>query len=283
MKDVNFLQLALDILRGRWLISGAEAFMPHALDFLAHLPYTGQLQGTDIRMSSYSGDDDLRQDKEDKRQVAIIPIHGVMTKYGSCYTYGSIELAAEIASGAEDENVAGIVLDIDSPGGAVNSVPPILEAVRKVRAKGKPIIAHCDSCCSAAYWVASQCDAVFMDNTLSEAGSIGAYCTFIDDRENKLTGEKVVSIYARESGDKNKAYREALEGRYELCQDELSDIVGEFHNAVKSGRPGLKADAAGVLTGAVFTSGKAVANGLADGVKTLAECVDNVFIRSEYQ
>ena len=131
-------------------------------------------------------------------------------------------------------------------------------------------------------WIASQCDAVMMDNSLSEIGSLGAYASILDNRENLQTGEKIITVYADESDDKNKAVRDALEGKYDTLKKDLSELVADFRTAVTSGRPNLKTDEEGVMTGAMFRADKAVAIGLADGMMTLQECIENVFIRAEF-
>lgn len=278
------VRLAMDILRGRWMLSDAEALLPHALDFLARVP--SGMSAADYVPVLYSGEgpavsvDGGAAEKRD--QVAVIPLHGPLTKYWSCGTVSAEEVAADMLKYAGQDDVVGFVLDIDSPGGSANAVFPMTSAVRQIRDKGKPVVVHCDLCASAAYWIASQCDAVFMDNPMSQVGSIGAYATYVDDRENRQTGERYISIYARESPDKNRAYREALEGRYVVCQDELSELVAMFRDAVLAGRPSVKADVDGVFSGALFYPDKAMSAGLADGVKSLSECVENVFIRAEF-
>lgn len=281
----NNTQLALDILRGRWLLSDAEALLPQALNFLSRTP-------TEFPMLEYvplayndNGDyNDAQADtKGAAKKVIVIPMHGPVTKYWGCATVGTLDLSHDLLEFAQKDDVVGFVLDIDSPGGASNAVPPMLEAIRKVQKMGKPIIVHADSVASAAYWIASQCDAIFLDNSLSQAGSIGAYASFLDDRENRQTGARVISVYAPESKDKNRAYREALDGKYELCQEELSELVHEFHESVRANRKNLDTEADGVLSGALFTASKAITNGLADGMKSLSDCIENVFIRAEFK
>ena len=287
MAKVNVTQLALDLRRGSWLIKDAGILMPVVNAFFNRQPVATdplpQLSFPAFRLSSDDGGyvESAGEDSKEKR-VIIVPIHGAMTKYDTCENYGTSAIAGRISKHLQDPDVVGFVLDIDSPGGAANSVAPMVEAIAKIRASGKPVIAHCDSCFSAAYWVASQCDAVFADNALSGFGSIGAYVEFLDDREDKQTGFKVVTVYAPESKDKNLAYREALDGKPEKMQQQLSRLVKAFHAAVKAGRPDLKADADGVLSGATFETEDAVAVGLADGMATLEECVQNVFIRAEF-
>ena len=142
--------------------------------------------------------------------------------------------------------------------------------------------AHADACYSAAYWVASQCDALFLDNPLSGCGSIGAFCEIFDDRENRQTGFRWIAVYPPESKDKNLAEREALDGRTETMEKELASLVDMFRSAVLDGRPGLKKDTPGLLTGAEFRTSEALAAGLCDGMMSLADTVQAAAVRAEF-
>lgn len=284
-KRTNYLQLALDLRRGGWLIHDPETLLPVVNAFLnrEQLP-AASLEDYQVSCYEIAGES-VKTAKSGSKQprVIVVPLHTSMTKYDTCETYGTDGIAAKMSELVDDPTVVGFVIDIDSGGGAVNSVPPMVEAIAKARAAGKPVVAHVDACYSAAYWVASQCDAIFMDNeTSSGVGSIGAFAQFLDDREDKRSGFKVVTVYAPQSTEKNRAYREALDGKPERMQQELAKIVDRFHTAVKAGRPRLKADAEGVLSGACFDLEAAMAVGLADGRASLQQSVENVFIRAEF-
>ena len=279
---LNNTQTALDILRGIWLLHDADALLPYALKFLER--NTSEVAKNEYAPSLSAGSStSKKKSSSDQKKVLVLPIHGTLTKYETCTTYGTTDMANALIEYASKDDIVGVVLDIDSPGGSSNAIMPLINAINQVKAIGKPIIVHTDFCASAAIWVASQCDAIFMDNSLSEVGSIGAYATIFDNRQNLQTGEKVITIYADESSDKNKGVREALEGKYETVKAELSELVSDFQAAVKAGRPDLKADAEGVMTGAMFRTAKAIKLGLADGMASLQECIENVYIRAEYQ
>lgn len=277
----NYTQLASDLLRGNWLLSGAAGFLPAVMGFLNRQVVELPDLAEEPRFYADGGEavsDDSGTAVRTVKTVAVIPLHGAMTKYDTCTSYGTTYIGRRVVEAARGEDVAAVVLDIDSGGGASNSVAPIVEAIRAVRAMGKPVLAHCDMVASAAYWVASQCDAIYMDNRISRAGSIGALARVVDDRaQDPQTGWKIIEIYPPESSDKNRAYRDALDGDYKAMEKELSVLVSAFRDAVTSARAQVKADAPGVMTGALFYSGDAVRNGLADGVKTLQEVVEIAF------
>ena len=284
-RRTNYLQLALDLRRGSWLIDNPEALMPVVNAFLTRQPIPA-VQLDEYKVSEYklsSGGQASKAKGTKDPHVVVIPIHGTMTKYETCESYGTADIAERMLDFVGDPSVIGFVLDFDSGGGAANSVPPLVAAIKQARAAGKPVIAHCDACYSAAYWTASQCDAIFLDNEQSEVGSIGAFAQFLDDREDKRTGFKVVTVYAPQSTEKNRAYREALDGKPEAMQQELKELVDIFHAAVIAGRPRLQKEAPGVLSGGKVGVTRAVEVGLADGRASLQQCIENVFIRTEYQ
>lgn len=272
MKADTF-QLARDIVQGKWLVSNPERLLPIARAFLSKTPVEMEVKAALVSTVADSGNGAAKSPR-----VAIVPLHGTMTKYDNCGSRGTSYIAGQIREMADDGDVIGIVLDIDSPGGSSSAIAPMVEAIAYAKSLGKPVYVHADLCASAAYWVASQCDAIYLDNDLSEVGSIGAMAVFVDDTApSPLTGERTLVIYADESSDKNRAYRDALEGNFEPIRAELRSLVEKFRTAVTTGRPGIKSEAEGVLTGRMFGTSEAISLGMADARKNLAETIDVVF------
>lgn len=209
-------------------------------------------------------------DNVPRGSVAIIPIKGSMIKYGSFCEYGTTELAGFIRDAANHKNIAAIVLDIDSGGGAVDAVAPLVDAIREVKAMGKPIVSSIDMACSAAYWVASETDYLVADNGISaEVGSIGVMMSFYDLREHyEKAGIKLHTIYSSLSGDKNLSFQKALDGDYDLIQEEeLDPLAVGFQNAVKKNREGkLDLTATGIINGKTYFAEQAKAVGLIDHI-----------------
>lgn len=273
----------MDILKSSWLISEPDKMAAIARDFLRRMPVKMDVEakqpyGITEALAASLDVGNTESGESRKKKCIVVPLHGTMTKYENCTSYGTTHIAAKIKDFAEDPAVVGLVLDIDSGGGSSNAVPPMLDAIAYFKSSGKPLLVHCDMCCSAAYWVASQCDAIYMDNKLSEVGSIGAYYIFLDDSApNPSTGERYITVYAEESSDKNFAYRQAIEGNVKPAQEELSRLVSVFQEDVKTGRPYIKAKESGVMTGRTFVTEDAIALGMADAMRSLSETVEAVF------
>lgn len=216
--------------------------------------------------------------------VAVFPIAGILYKEDTWCSYGTDTIARRLREVANDKETTAIVLDINSGGGCGNAIPPMLQAIEEIKSAGKPIFVHTDYCCSAAYWIASAADRIYMNNTMSSVvGSIGAYSQIVETAPGDLekNGYKIHTIYADESTDKNKIYRALQAGDETPCKADLSRLVSFFHSDVKKNRANLKADAEGVLSGGNFYSDEAIATGLADGVMTLEEVVAIAALNSE--
>lgn len=243
-----------------------------------------KLETIDIRAYSSDGDEITDSDKKEEGRVIVLPIKGTMLKHGTWCAYGMEEIADYTKYYASQEDVSGIVLDIDSGGGSVNAVPPLLEAIDFTRAQGKPIVAHCDTACSAAYWTASATDQIFANNNISSLfGSIGVMISFIDMIPYyEKQGAKYHEVYADQSGDKNLAFQEFMKGNYEQIKKEmLNPMAIQFQNAVKSNRADkLKSDEKGLLTGATFTADQSIDNGLIDQIGTLSHAINYVQVNA---
>lgn len=109
--------------------------------------------------------------------VAILPLRGVIANRMSLMSEFSGGTSVEgfsrvFQSAVKSEEIKAIVLDVDSPGGAVSGADELSSLIYAARGT-KPIIAQVDAmCASAAYWIASAADEIVCTPTGS-VGSIG--------------------------------------------------------------------------------------------------------------
>ena len=209
-------------------------------------------------------------DNAPEGSTAVIPLKGAMMKNGTMCQYGTTEIAELIKMAAQSKNISSIILDVDSGGGSVDSVAPIIDALNNC---DKPKAAIVDLCASAAYWMASACDKIFALNDISsEIGSIGVMMSFADMKPAyEKMGVKFHTIYAPESSFKNKPFEEALKGKYQDIQSEqLSPLAKRFQDAVKMNR-GSKLNIAteGILEGKLFFARDAKNCGLIDEIGSM--------------
>ena len=217
--------------------------------------------------------------KAPKDSVAVIQLRGDMLKEGTMCSYGTEEVAAVICEAADARNIIGIRLDIDSGGGAVDAIAPMLQAIAYSQAKGKPVVASCDLCASAAYYVACQCDRIVADNQISaEFGSIGVMMQFPDyAKYYEQRGVRIHTIYSNLSEWKNAPFEAARRGDYaSIKAEQLDPLARQFQEAVKARRQQLDLEVDGILSGRVFYADDALRHGLIDQVGTAADATDLV-------
>ena len=201
--------------------------------------------------------------------VAVITLKGDMLKDGTMCSYGTEEIAAAIREAAASPKIIGIRLDIDSGGGAVDAIAPMLDAISFSQNQKKPVVACCDLCASAAYYVACHCNKIMADNDISaEFGSIGVMMQFPDyAKYYEQKGIKVHTIYSDLSTHKNAPFEAALKGEYKSIKEEmLNPLAREFQQAVKSHRPNLDDKIDGILNGRMFFAKDALKYGLIDAI-----------------
>lgn len=208
-----------------------------------------------------------------KGSIAIINISGPLVKndyvyddyYSSRRILGMNSIGSIIMEADAAENVSGIVLVVDSPGGTVDGTETLGNRIRNTKT---PLVVLADNlAASAAYWISSQANRIVLNGQTSMVGSIGTMIQLMNaDGLYAKWGIKLHRITATKSEDKNREYIEALDGKYELIRSNLLDPVNEvFLKAVRDGRKGaINLKTENVLTGKVYIGQEAINVGLAD-------------------
>lgn len=217
----------------------------------------------------------------DKETIApgstiVIPVQGALMKNDQfCGPVGMMNLAALVNELGTIENVGTLIFDIDSPGGQVDGTQTLAEAIKNSKKKTIAIV-NDGMACSAAYWVGSSCDEFYVSKKTDVVGSIGVYCTFADFKAYyESQGLPIHEVYSRKSSEKNKDYKEAMEGDYAAMQDDLDFLATEFIAAVKANRPGINLSKGDPFKGATYYAQQAIEIGLIDGIKSINEILSN--------
>lgn len=207
--------------------------------------------------------------------VATIRMSGVLTKSPTSLSGGTstVRMRRAVRAATSDDDVKSIVLVIDSPGGSVSGTSDLADDVAAACRK-KPVYAFVeDCCCSAAYWIAAQCSAIYVNPT-AMVGSIGTYMVIMD--ASRLYENAGVSVHVLSTGkykgagaDGARISDEQLEG-FQAMVDELN---GHFLGAVARGRQMSREKLAALADGSVWIGEKAVANGLVDSVASVDQVV----------
>ena len=210
--------------------------------------------------------------------IAIIHVDGALS-YRSDFmsywlgedTYNSIEAAFDKCMA--DDDVKGILFDINSPGGEVGGCADLADKIFNARGtKPYGIVARTGGMmCSAAYWLGSSCDKVYTASN-GTLGSIGVLCAFTKFDESLMKTTVVVSDL---SPDKAPDPDDAK--GLKLIKKELNDLAEVFIAAVARNRGTTTEDVRDNYgKGGVFIGDKAVAANLADGVMSIDDVCEEM-------
>lgn len=209
-----------------------------------------------------------------ENSVAVVPVKGTMLKHGTMCAWGADELTHVLEMAYASPKISAIILDMDSGGGAVSSVPVWINALAK---RNKPVLTHADVMCSAAYYAGIHTDHIMLQNDISAlVGSIGVMVSWPDySKALEERGIKMVTVYADQSDHKNKEVQEANAGNYgPLKLNLLNPLAIQFQEAVKTRRPKLNLEVEGIIAGKTFGGKDALSYGLVDSIGTIDAAVN---------
>lgn len=207
--------------------------------------------------------------------IAVISIEGTLVHKagwldamsGFC---GYNMLQQQFEAAFEDNDVLGIWVELDSPGGSVSGLMQFTEflAMNTQSMGGKPVYAWVnEQACSAAYAIASVCDKIFGPRD-AMVGSIG--CVIVHTSIQKALTENGIAVTVIRAGEKKyrgSQYEDLDEATLEKLQGAVDSSRQQFANLVAMGRGLPVADV--LATEADWFDGEdGVALGLMDEILT---------------
>ncbi|MEB3034453.1 signal peptide peptidase SppA [[Mycobacterium] nativiensis] len=178
---------------------------------------------------------------------------------------GGDTIAAALREAAADDDVAAIVLRVDSPGGAVTGSETIWRAVRQAREAGKPVVASMGAvAASGGYYISAATDAI-VANPGTITGSIGVVTGKLVARQLKDrlgVGTETVRTGANaDAWSSNAPFTAEQQGQVETLTDLFYD---DFVARVAQGRNLSTEEVDAVARGRVWTGADAAERGLVD-------------------
>ena len=204
-----------------------------------------------------------------------------------------VELKGEIASGAdasaeyviaalrtafEDDGAKAVVMLINSPGGSPVQAGMINDEIMRLKAlHKKPMYAVVEeSCASAAYYIASAADSIYVDKA-SIVGSIGV---LMDGFGFTGTMEKLGVERRLLTAGANKGMLDPFSPmnpqQKAFAQQMLGQIHQQFIDVVRKGRGDRLKENQDTFSGLFWTGQEAVKLGLADGLGSLDQVARDV-------
>lgn len=209
-----------------------------------------------------------------KDRTAIIPVFGVIEKRMNLMSNISGGTSCEliqrdIAAALKDSAVDSILLDVESPGGSVDGPKALADFIFESRGK-KPIVAYANGMmCSAAYWIASACDAIVANDT-AIVGSIGVAMTHHETSAQDATrGIKRTEIYAGKYKRIASSTKPLTEDGQAYLQSMVDTYYGLFIDAISRNRSVSEEKALSMADGREFIGNQALEAGLVDSIGSM--------------
>jgi protease IV len=214
------------------------------------------------------------------RHTAVVQLTGVIAANGEVSAEHVIDA---LRAAFEDKGTAGVILDINSPGGSPVQAGMINDEIRRLRAKYPDIPLYAvveDVCASGGYYVAAAADNIYVDKA-SIVGSIGVLMdgfgfTGIMD---KLGIERRLL-----TAGENKGFLDPFSPQNAQHKAHAQQMLGEIHQqfiqVVREGRGERLKESPDMFSGLMWSGAKSIELGLADGFGSV-ESVAREVIKAE--
>jgi protease IV len=201
-------------------------------------------------------------------RIGVVEIEGMITQSGDAMT--------DIVRFREDDSIKGVILRINSPGGAVGPTQEIYREARKLREKKKVFVSMGGVCASGGYYIASAGEKIYA-NPSTITGSIGVIMeqTVIEDLLKKI-GVQANTLKAGEYKDVGSPFRKMTDEERAYLNRILTGIHDQFIADVAAGR-GMAVESARKLSdGRIYTGTQAMEVKLVDNIGTFYDCRDDL-------
>jgi len=213
--------------------------------------------------TSIVGTHDLEDIDIPENSIAVIPIVGIIRKYGY---YGTQELINKIALAEQNPQIIAILFYYETGGGMVTNTDIAAEAIKNCTI---PTIAFASGIvASAGMWLYSASNYRIIQSKLDSIGSIGTMVQLADyNGFYEKYGINIYEIYATLSTKKNNEIRELFDKQNDKPMIESLDFVNaEFHSVI-SRNLNIKSDSE-VFTGELYYAERGIELGLANEINS---------------
>ncbi len=223
---------------------------------------------TIMLFSGATSDTGPTQAADGEMHTALVRLSGVIA---SGEEAGAENVISGLQAAFKHGDTAGVVLEINSPGGSPVQAAYIYDEIRRLRAKHEAIPLYAvvsDIAASGGYYVAAAADRIYV-NKSSLVGSIGVRLDMFGFVElmQKLGVERRLL-----TAGENKALLDPFLPEQEAQRAHLQGVLNEVHahfiDAVKSGRGDRMVESEELFSGLIWSGEKALDLGLADAYGT---------------
>lgn len=212
-----------------------------------------------------------------EKHTAMVTLDGEIS---SSSMANALDINSSLTAAFENENSAGVVMRINSPGGSpvqAGMINDEIHRLRKLYPKKPFYVVVEDICASGGYYVAVAADQVLVDKA-SIVGSIGVIMEGFGftGLMDKLGVTRRMITAGSNKGMMDPFSKENPQ-QVEMIKTMIDEIHQQFIAVVKEGRGARLKESADLFSGRVWNGEQAVKIGLADGFGTVDTVARDVF------
>lgn len=201
-----------------------------------------------------------------EKHTALVELKGIISDEAEA---SADNVISGLRDAFEDDNTAGVILRINSPGGSPVQAGYIYDEIKRLREKYPDIPLYAvvtDICASGGYYIAAAADEIYVDKA-SIVGSIGVR---MDSFGFVGTMDKLGVERRLYTAGESKAFLDPFlpSKASDVAHIEtlLVDIHEQFINAVKEGRGDRLKESEDMFSGLIWTGEESLDMGLVDGL-----------------
>ena len=226
-----------------------------------------------------------REKVQEKNKIAIIHVEGaIVTGNIGVNTAGSDDIVKNINKARDDENVKGIVLRVNSPGGDVYASSMITNALEEFQSTGRPVITSMgDIAASGGVWVTTTSEEIWAEET-TLTGSIGVYGIIPDFSPlAKWVGMNYDGVSMTKAGDVYDVRRGVTEEFNTQFKAGIEKTYKDFVTRVANNRDMDFSDVLKFAGGRIWRGDTALELGLVDKLGTLDDAIESMVTKLELE
>ena len=208
----------------------------------------------------------------DRDRLELVTLDGAITGARASAS-GAMGVRDRLRELIEDNNVKGVLLSINSPGGTVGASKELYEAVKDLSDKKPVVVSMLDQATSGGYYAASSSTKIYA-NAGTLTGSIGVILNGFNAKELlDRVGIQSQTIKTGPYKDILSPFRELSDPERQLLQELLQSTYQDFISDVAKGRKLDLEVVRKLADGRIYTGRQAKDNKLVDALGTLDQAI----------
>ncbi|PYZ97198.1 signal peptide peptidase SppA [Alteribacter lacisalsi] len=228
-------------------------------------------------------DEHVLEEGNGRGKIAVIHLNGVIqSSYDTpslfeSGAYNHRRFLKQLDAAAEDNNVDGIIISVNTPGGGVMESDQIHDKIIEIQEESdKPVyISMASMAASGGYYIAAPAAQVYA-HPQTITGSIGVIMSslnFADLAEDLGISEEVIKSGPYK--DIMSATREMTDDEREILQSMIDESYDRFVDIIADGREMSREDVLELADGRIYSGNQAYEAGLVDGLGDLSDVIDD--------